>query len=290
MKKYYISIAIVLVTGCAVFMLSDKKLPEIENTVQAKEQQGTKEENKNEGKIEKPEMLIGTSEEGKEFSYDAAEVARKLRSYDFYRGEEKTVFLTFDDGASTTITPQILKILKEEEVRATFFVIGDTIEKGGERAKALVREIFEQGNAIGNHTYGHNYQYLYPNRTVNVNHFFTDVEKTDKLLKEIIGENFSTRVIRCPGGMMSWKGTKELDDNFIKNNRVSIDWNALSKDAEGKKKNAAQLIENVKETSKDKKMVVLLMHDTYGKEETVKALPSIIRYFKEQGYQFRTLV
>lgn len=71
---------------------------------------------------------------------------------------------------------------------------------------------------------------------------------------------------------------------------MSIDWNALNKDAEGKKKNAEQLLENVKGTTEGKEMVVLLMHDAYGEEETAKALPQVIKYFKNNGYAFKTLV
>ena len=89
---------------------------------------------------------------------------------------------------------------------------------------------------------------------------------------------------------MSWKGMDALDNYLDKNNMASIDWNALNKDAEGAKKNADQLVQEAINTSKWKEMVVLLMHDTYGKEETAKALPQIIKYFKDNGYKFKTLV
>ena len=59
--------------------------------------------------------------------------------------------------------------------------------------------------------------------------------------------------------------------------------------SEGKRKNAKELTEYAIKTSEGKEMVVLLMHDTYGKEETVKALPGIIKYFKDNGYEFKTL-
>ncbi len=120
--------------------------------------------------------------------------------------------------------------------------------------------------------------------------FKEDYEKNDKLLKSILGENFTTHVMRCPGGYMSWKNMDELDEYLEKNNIASIDWNALNADAEGPKKNAKQLAQYAIKTSEGKEMVVLLMHDTYGKEETVKALPTIIKYFKDNGYEFRTLV
>lgn len=89
---------------------------------------------------------------------------------------------------------------------------------------------------------------------------------------------------------MSWKNMDELDKYLEKNNIASIDWNALNADAEGPNKNAKQLAQYAIKTSEGKEMVVLLMHDTYGKEETVKALPTIIKYFKDNGYEFRTLV
>ena len=109
------------------------------------------------------------------------------------------------------------------------------------------------------------------------------------MLTDILGKYFSTRVLRCPGGYMSWKGMDELDAYLNENNMASIDWNALNADAEGGKKSAQQLVDYAIKTSKGKEMVVLLMHDTYGKEETAKALPSIIKYFKDNGYEFKTL-
>ena len=81
-----------------------------------------------------------------------------------------------------------------------------------------------------------------------------------------------------------------LDNYLEEKNMVSIDWNALNADAEGKRKNARELTEYAIKTSQGKEIVVLLMHDTYGKEETVKALPAIIKYFKDNGYAFKTLV
>ena len=88
---------------------------------------------------------------------------------------------------------------------------------------------------------------------------------------------------------MSWKGMDPLDKYLDENNIASIDWNALSGDAEGGRKSADQLINYAIETAKNKNMVVILMHDTYGKEETVKSLPTIIKYFKDNGYEFKTL-
>ena len=88
---------------------------------------------------------------------------------------------------------------------------------------------------------------------------------------------------------MSWNNMDKLDKYLDENNMAEIDWNALNSDAECKKKNARELVQQTIKTSTGKDIVVLLMHDTYGKDKTAKALPDIIRYFKEQGYKFKTL-
>ena len=238
---------------------------------------------------EKVVNYVGTNEEGKKYTYDAKKVAEKLSKYDYSNNGEKIVFLTFDDGTSKTNTPEVLRILDENNVKATFFLTGSNIENGGETAKELIRQEFNSGHAIANHSYSHDFKKLYPGRYLDMNAFKEDFDKNDKLLKSVLGDNFSTRVIRCPGGYMSWKGMDELDKYLEENNMVSIDWNALNADAEGKKKNSQELYNYAVETSKGKEMVVLLMHDTYGKEETVKALPDIIKYFKDNGYEFKTL-
>lgn len=249
-----------------------------------------KEDKKEDKKEEKVVNYVGTNEEGKKYTYDAKKVADKLAKYDYSNDGKKVVFLTFDDGTSKTNTPEVLRILKENNIKATFFLTGSNIENGGETAKDLVRQEFNSGHAIANHSYSHDFKLLYPGRNLDMEAFKADYEKNDKLLKSILGENFTTHVMRCPGGYMSWKNMDELDKYLEKNNIASIDWNALNADAEGPKKNAKQLAQYAIKTSEGKEMVVLLMHDTYGKEETVKALPTIIKYFKDNGYEFRTLV
>ena len=232
----------------------------------------------------------GVGIKGLDDAYDAKVVSEKLSKYDYRNNGEKVVFLTFDDGPSTTVTPEILKVLKENDVRGTFFVMGDSLNKS-EKSKELLKEIYENGNAIANHSYSHNYKFLYPNRTLNLENFKEDYQKNEALMKEVLGQDFNTRVIRCPGGYMSWRGMSALKEYSEANNNkyISIDWNALNADAEGKKKNPDELVEYAINTSKGKEMVVLLMHDTYGKENTAKALDRIIKYYKEEGYQFKVL-
>lgn len=206
---------------------------------------------------------------------------------------KKVVYLTFDDGPSETVTPQILDILKAENVHATFFLMGKYIDSS-EASKNLVKREVAEGNAIGNHTYSHNYNYLYPNTKINVDNCMADIEKTNQSLKNLLGQDFSTRAIRFPGGHMTWKGKDSagmdaMDKALHDKDYHQIDWNALSKDAEGAPKNAAQLIQEVKNTVGKREKAIILMHDTYGKEETAKALPGIIKYLKEQGYEFKII-
>ena len=252
--------------------------------------QAIAQQKKEQEEAEAKKPIIGVNEEGKKYTYDAKKVQEKLNNHDYTNDGKKVVFLTFDDGTSKTNTPEVLRILKENNIKATFFLTGSNIENGGETAKDLVRQEFNSGHAIANHSYSHDFKLLYPGRNLDMEAFKADYEKNDKLLKSILGENFTTHVMRCPGGYMSWKNMDPLKDYLNENKIASIDWNALNADAERPKKNAQQLVDFAIKTAQGKEMVVLLMHDTYGKEETVKALPSIIKYFKDNGYEFRTLV
>lgn len=272
----------IVVIGKNVLSLNNSKQSIIIQNTDVKDSSTNEEEKKD-------EKYIGTNKEGKKYVYDAKKVEKKINTYDYTNNGEKVVFLTFDDGASTTVTPQILDTLEENDVKATFFITGQTVDNGGQKAKDLVKKEFDSGHAIANHSYSHDYKKLYPNRTLDLGAFKEDFKKTDDLLKDILGENFSTRVLRCPGGFMSWKGMDALTSHLDENNLTSIDWNSLNKDAEGAKKDANQLYQEVVNTAEGKEMVVLLMHDTYGKEQTAKALPKIIKYFKDNGYTFKTL-
>ena len=205
---------------------------------------------------------------------------------------KKVVYLTFDDGPSTTNTPQVLDILDKYNVKATFFVLGSSIDKN-EEAKEILKEQVKRGHAIANHTYSHDYSYLYPNRVMNVDNIISDLEKSENSMKAVLGKDFSTRVIRLPGGYWSWEGRTPMKEAMEQDGYYNVDWNALDKDAEGKPKNADELLQCTKETVEalgpNADSVVLLMHDTYGKEETVKALPRIIEYLQSEGYEFRTI-
>lgn len=244
-----------------------------------------------ENKIKKLQAKFpNLSKKGFETAYDANIIWDRLQKGDYSKlDNQKVVFLTYDDGPSRTNTPKILDTLDKHNVKATFFVTGKTLEDGGETAKELVTRAYNSGHSLANHSYSHDYKILYPNRTLDFETFKNDFAKTDKILEDVLQTSFKTKVWRCPGGLMSWKGMEPLKD-YAKSQGIGlIDWNALNKDAEGKKKNADELFQEAVKTSQGKDMIVLLMHDTYGKEETAKYTDRIIQYYKDNGYVFKTL-
>ncbi|MEA4848775.1 MAG: polysaccharide deacetylase family protein [Clostridiaceae bacterium] len=192
----------------------------------------------------------------------------------------KTAYLTFDDGPSPLITPKILEILQQNDIKATFFVIGEMAEQNPE----LIHRIQEEGHLICNHTYSHNYKLLYSSP----DNFMADVTKWEEVLKSILGVDFKTNILRFPAGSF---GKKRLPfrERAKEQGYMSIDWNALNGDAEALHIPADTLVDRIKETTENKDSAVVLMHDSNTKDTTAEALPEIIEYLKDQGYAFKTL-
>ncbi|MDQ0150933.1 polysaccharide deacetylase family protein [Eubacterium multiforme] len=205
---------------------------------------------------------------------------------------EKEVFLTFDDGPSEN-TSNILKILKEENVHATFFVLGSQLKNNPENQKLLKDEI-DSGNAIANHTFSHEYRKLYPGNSVNVKVFMNEINENNEQMKNILGPNFDSRVLRMPGGYMSRAyyhdpHLKQLNEAFRKEGIISIDWDAETGDAESNTYSVEHLVSKAKFYMEREDHVVLLMHDAAAKKSTVKALPQVIKMFKDNGYKFKVI-
>ena len=242
----------------------------------------------NPSEIMKGENIIYSADS---YAVPANEVDKMLQSKKPL-SDKKEVFLTFDDGPSEN-TSSILKILKDEGVHATFFVIGSHLKNDPENQKLLKEEI-ESGNAIGNHSFSHEYKKLYPGNSVNVKVFMNEINETDNEMKKVLGENFNTRVLRMPGGYLSRKyyrdpHLKQLDEAFNKNGIVSIDWDAETGDAESNTYTVDHLVSRAKFYMNQEKEVILLMHDAAAKKSTVKALPQIIKMFKDNGYEFKVI-
>lgn len=198
----------------------------------------------------------------------------------FNHTKTKVAFLTFDDGPSRTVTPKILDILEDNNIKATFFIIGNMAKENPD----LLKQINRKGHAIGNHTYTHEFSKVYSN----IEAFEEEVDKTNKVFKEILGDSFNSRLFRFPGG--SFEKSKNPYKELIKNkNMVYVDWNVLNGDAEGHNIEPGRLLNRVKETIEDQKSIVILMHDAPAKQTTVEALPLIIEYLKSEGYEFKIL-
>lgn len=190
--------------------------------------------------------------------------------------EQPTVYLTFDDGPST-LTGQVLDILKQEEVKATFFVIGNKAQGESE----LLKRTADEGHAIGNHSFDHVYKDLYGS----FSGFWEQVQKTDAIIEKATGSK--PGLIRAPGGTFT-----NFDPFYFyyleEAGYSAFDWNIDSRDAARRGVPADEIVRTVKQSPLPHEAVVL-MHDGTGHEETVKALPEVIRYFKEKGYAFAPL-
>jgi len=194
--------------------------------------------------------------------------------------EVKTAYLTFDDGPTANITPQILDVLKEKGVQATFFTLGINVEKNPELARRTVSE----GHVLANHSYSHDYKMLY-NGT---EHFVEDVQKTEQVIIDTVGAEGFVKVFRFPGG--SFEKSKDPQKDALSGmGYVFLDWNALNGDAEGHNIPPETQLEKIKSSTKGVTNAVILMHDAATKQTTVDALPAIIDYLQSEGFVFKTL-
>ncbi|MDF2725568.1 MAG: hypothetical protein K0Q59_5245 [Paenibacillus sp.] len=198
----------------------------------------------------------------------------------------KTAYLTFDDGPSSN-TAQILDHLRTFNIKGTFFVVGNSTAEG----QALLRRMVEEGHAIGNHTYSHDYSVVYKS----VDTFKRDVEKLNALLEQTTGKR--PDILRFPGGSNNHQARKYGGYSIM--NRVVaemehegyalFDWNVSSTDAARTVQSRDAIVDAVVGGAEGKQNVVVLMHDANVKTTTVEALPDIIVKLSELGYRFDVL-
>lgn len=197
--------------------------------------------------------------------------------------EEKIAYLTFDDGPSSKVTPQILQILEEEGIKATFFVLGNRVELLPE----LLKQEYEAGHYIANHGYSHDYPTVYDSTEA----VLEEYNHTEAIIKAAIGnDNYSSHLFRFPGGSEGGKYKYIKNDAKVlleENNVAYINWNALTNDAVGHP-TAESIVNDLRTSVEGKNRVVILMHDTGTKQLTADTLKENIQYLREQGYTFRT--
>lgn len=202
-----------------------------------------------------------------------------LRTFQFFGGivnrlntEEKVVALTFDDGPSEKVD-EILSILNKENVKATFFLIGNEIEKYPQEAKKLILA----GHEIGNHTYSHNRMVFKSPAYIK-----KEIEKADSLIREL-GYN-DTIEFRPPNG----KKLLLLPYHLKNTNRKTILWdiepNSYPEINSSSEKIVNYVVDNVKPGS------IILLHPMYDEEEnTINAIKGVIEGLKAKGYTFKTV-
>ena len=195
----------------------------------------------------------------------------------------KTCYLTFDDGPSSN-TKEILDILDQYHIKATFFVTGTS-----PKDFHYIKEAYQKGHIIGLHTYSHDYEYIYSS----LKNYISDLNKIKDVVYQQIGKNVD--LIRFPGGSSNLVSKKynegimtRLTKKVIDLGYQYYDWTSINGDGEGIK-TVDGLIKKAKEEIGEQEDIMFLMHDSGTQENTVKALPAILDYLIEQGYVFQIL-
>ena len=178
------------------------------------------------------------------------------------------VYLTFDDGPSSN-TDEILDILKQYDVKATFFVTGRTKDE----YLPIYKRIVEEGHTLGMHSFSHRYGEIYASEES----FIADLEKLQEFLYDATG--VWSRFYRFPGGSsnrVSDVSMNELAKYLTEQDIYYLDWNVSCGDASGSKLRPQKIADNVTENVKKYHTAVVLLHDAADKTTTVEALPLMI--------------
>lgn len=188
-------------------------------------------------------------------------------------GEKMTVYLTFDDGPSEN-TPEILEILKNHNVKATFFVTG----KEGEDAEGWYRQIVADGHTLGMHSYSHKYSTIYES----VEAFTADFTELYDYVKDLTG--VACQFYRFPGGSSNQVSNTDMNEfiDFLGERGMTYyDWNVVCGDATSQIYTADELVQNVMTDVVKYKYSVVLMHDAAEKDTTVEALEMLLQQLEE---------
>lgn len=191
---------------------------------------------------------------------------------------ERTVYLTFDDGPSQR-TLEILDILSEYQIKATFFVITENADP------RILQAIAAGGHTIGIHTHSHRYREIYRS----VEDFLDDFEQAYRVIRSVTG--VAPQIFRFPGGSINAYNRgiyQELIGEMLRRGFLYYDWNISTMDTDPTV-SARQMVEIVTGSAQGRNKLILLAHDSQTRRDTVQALPEIIRYFRAAGYKFERL-
>ncbi len=199
----------------------------------------------------------------------------------------KTIFLTYDDGPSGNITPQLLDTLKAYDAHATFFIIGTFAESHPE----IVKRAYDEGHTIAIHTYTHDYRKIYASREA----YIEDFDKTEALIEEITGQK--PRFWRFPGGSnngyTNHASQYVIMDELKARGYTPMDWNVSTTDAAPDYPSAATMVEKgseyIDQAIASDRVPVVLMHDSEKKVNACEATKTFIEKYGALGYDFRGL-
>ncbi len=183
---------------------------------------------------------------------------------------KKVIALTFDDGPWKKTTRQTLDILKKNNIKATFFVVGNALQNNPQLGKQIV----DEGHAIANHTWHHWYHFMNPQAAA------FEIDKTTELIYKVTG--VKTNLFRPPGGHLS----NGLVAHAKNKKYATLMWSADSRDFQ--RPAPATMVNTVLKNARPGGIV--LLHDGGGdRTRTIQALPTIIAKLKQQGYSFVTI-
>lgn len=222
------------------------------------------------------------------YVYPASTVQKWLSKPATQPRGKKIVFVTFDDGPTTKFTTEELDNLEKAGARATFFMIAPQLR---DVQPTLLSRSLKMGNALAIHSYSHDYHYLYHGDAAQkAAHVGCDWDWAMAQNRAILGSNYYSSAFRYPGGHMSWTKLSGADAALAKRGAAWIDWNAMSGDADAQRPTTVpgylQMVKKTIAESGNPHVVVILNHDTYGKQMTAEAMPSILAWLKQQGYEF----
>jgi polysaccharide deacetylase family sporulation protein PdaB len=206
-----------------------------------------------------------------------ASPAYNIKEHVTYSGarsnQKKLVALTFDDGPDSKYTDQILNLLKKQNITATFFVIGEHAAAH----KDVMKRIISAGHEIGNHSWSHS-----DLTKLDEQQLEAEIDKTDEVIQSLT--NQPTTLLRPPYGAVS----QQVIEYAEKSHKI-VNWSVDSRDWEGI--STERILQNIKKEVRPG--AIILQHSAGGKNgnlsNTVQALPLIIAYLKEHGYQFVTV-
>ena len=233
--------------------------------------------------VEEQKKAAGSSQEGeKESISDSDAAAGSVAQEDGQAGnmpveteQSRKVYLTFDDGPSEN-TSKILDILKERNIKATFFVVGFD----DEASRELYQRIVAEGHTLGMHSYSHKYDMIYQS----LDAFKEDMSHLQAYLEEVTG--VTPTIMRFPGGSSNQVSNVDMKEliRYVEGEGLTyFDWNIESGDATSQAYTSDELVQNVMTEVVKYDTSVVLMHDTSAKAATVEALVPMIDQLQEIG-------